>query len=185
MEHIEDQTQPLTKEMEKRYAPEEGEETFEEGYTCQCGFKHPEKDVFGGHLMKAGRRDGKGVHKSLGITDKNGTQLYPPYEERTTGQKSETVHKVTSKKREKAKAVPQQARVTEQWEQATSLEVTPRVFRMDFTPTMRLAKVASIREWQWPDISWSDFFDTCLHMFFKEHGITLAGYIVHSEEEEN
>ncbi len=153
-----------------------------EGYGCICGFTCIEKGDLGSHLMVQGKKDGKGVHKSLGrINLQTHDVILPPYVERTAEQKAQTVYKVTSRK---AKGEPGQtaAKTTESWEQATQFRVVPRIFQMDFTPTMRLAKVASIREFGWEDMPWADFFDTCLHIFFKEHGITLAGYIVHETE---
>ncbi len=173
---------------EKDYGPaaplEEGEV-----YACQCGFRSTEKNVFGGHLLRAGREDGKGIHKSLGRVNTSGEVLYPPYLERTAEQKAETALAVGKEQKGKdgkgTRKLPPFARPTDNWEQATEFRVNPRIFNMDFTSIMRLAKVASIREWGWDEkMSWADFFDTCLHTFFKEHGITLAGYIVHEIQEE-
>lgn len=157
-----------------------------EGYGCICGFTCLEKGDLGAHLMQGGKKDGKGVHKSLGrINLQTLDVVLPPYLERTAEQKAQTAFKVTSTKQPKVpKGQTLAAKTTESWEQATEFRVVPRVFQMDFTPTMRLAKVASIREWGWDDMAWADFFDTCLHTLFKEHGITLAGYIVHESVQE-
>lgn len=156
-----------------------------EGYGCICGWKGIEKGELGKHLMQGGRRDGKGFHKSIGrINLQSGEVIYPPYLERTEAQKAETAHKVTSQKPKSQFKEASPVRLTDSWEQATEFRVVPRVFQMDFTPTMRLAKVASIREWGWNDMPWADFFDTCLHILYKEHGIILAGYIVQEPDKE-
>jgi len=156
-----------------------------EGYGCSCGLKTLEKIEFTTHLLRASKLEGKGTHKSIGrVNMQTGEVIYPPFVERTQEQKVETIYKVTSKKPKEREKEAAPVRLTETWEQATEFRVIPRVFQMDFTPTMRLAKVASIREWSWNDMPWADFFDTCLYILFKEHGITLAGYIVQEPETE-
>ena len=158
-----------------------------EGYACICGWKGLEKDELGKHFLISARRDGKGVHKSVGRMNlQTGEVTHPPYNQRTAKEKAETTFKTTSlkPKSKELKETSTSPRLTDSWEQATEFRVIPRVFQMDFTPTMRLAKVASTQEWGWKDMPWADFFDTCLHTFFKEHGIILAGYIVQELEKE-
>jgi len=150
-----------------------------EGYGCSCGYKTIIKGDFTKHVFLSAKKDGKGTHKSIGrINMQNGEVILPPYSQRTKDQKARTIYKAGHKGGEL-----NPSRMTESWEQATEIRVVPRVFQTDFTPTMRMAKVASMREWGWGDFGWADFFDTCLYILFKEHGITLAGYIVAEEEQ--
>ena len=152
-----------------------------EGYACICGYKTIDVKAFRGHVMRAAKRDGKGSHKSVGrVNMQTGGVTMPPFNERTPEEKAQSTYKVTSQKT-KESAPP---RLTDSWDGAVEFRVVPRVFQMDFTPTMRMAKVASIREWGWQDFPWADFFDTCLYILFKEHGITLAGYIVHENKDD-
>ena len=156
-----------------------------EGYGCLCGEKFLDKKELQIHLMKGGKADGKGVHKSLGrINMETGEVIIGPWVERTRQQKKDTTYAV---RHERPGENP--VRLTDNADQATEIRVVPRVFSMDFTPIMRLAKAAATREWNWPpDMSYSNFFDTCLYRFFREHGIRLAGYIVEesaTEEEES
>ena len=41
------------------------------GYACICGFRTANEAEFRKHLIFAGKRDGKGTHRSLGIVDSN------------------------------------------------------------------------------------------------------------------
>lgn len=62
-----------------------------EGYGCKCGFKTADKNDFGRHLRSAGKRDGKGVHGSIGcINLQTGEVVMPPWSERTEEQKAES-----------------------------------------------------------------------------------------------
>jgi len=52
----------------------------------------------------------------------------------------------------------------------------------EYTPIMVLARQAAVEEWNWdPNMSFEDFMDTVLYIFFKDRGITLQGYIVNEE----
>lgn len=154
-----------------------------EGYGCICGYKDTDKKTFNTHLLLGSKRDGKGVHKSIGrVNMQTGEVVLPPYTERTADQRAESIFKVNHRKTE---ATSTTQRMTESWANASEIKVVPRIFQMDFTPTMRLAKIASMKEWGWPDMPWDDFFDTCLYTLFKSYDIILAGYIVdHQEQEE-
>ena len=70
---------------------ERGEAQAIAGYGCVCGFKTADKKQFTNHLMFAGRRDGKGIHKSLGrVNLETDEAIMPPWVERSDEQKSES-----------------------------------------------------------------------------------------------
>jgi len=67
------------------------QETVVEGYGCTCGFTIQDKIEFTSHLMLAGKRDGKGTHKSLGrINITTGDVTLPPWEDRSLEDREKT-----------------------------------------------------------------------------------------------
>jgi len=157
------------------------------GYACICGFKASDRQEFTAHLMEAGRRDGKGTHKSLGQIDLNtGQVVHPPWEERSDEEKIQTMRKPKSEKNDErvksvtagsdakgAKSTRFSPSITQQ------INVVPRSFTMDYTPIMRAAQDAAIKFFKWrQDMPLENFLDTCLYLFFFEKGIQLGAYIV-------
>lgn len=68
--------------------------------------------------------------------------------------------------------------------QSTMLKLVPGTVTCPLTPIMQMAKVASIKEFNWrSDMPWENFLDTCLYLLFKYWGVTLQGYIVDEEVE--
>lgn len=163
---------------------EQGQAQAIAGYGCICGFKTLDKKEFTSHVFLAAKKDGKGTHKSIGrLNMQTGDVVMPPYVERTPEQLAISKYKATGPKAAKTReGTP--VRVTELWEQATEIRLIPRIFQMNFTHTMRMAKVASMRVFEWPDLSWEDLIDTIFDNYFKEHGVILSGYIVMDEVEE-
>ena len=156
------------------------------GYACICGFKASDRQQFTAHLMQAGRRDGKGTHKSLGQINLNTGQIvHPPWEERSDEEKIQTMRKPKSEKNEeRVKSVTGSdgkgkkptgflPSITQQ------INVVPRSFTMNYTPIMRAAQDAAIKFFKWrQDMPLENFLDTCLYLFFFEKGIQLGAYIV-------
>ena len=157
------------------------------GYACICGFKASDRQEFTAHLMEAGRRDGKGTHKSLGQINLNtGQVVHPPWEERSDEEKIQTMRKPKSEKNDErvksvtagsdakgAKSTRFSPSITQQ------INVVPRSFTMNYTPIMRAAQDAAIKFFKWrQDMPLENFLDTCLYLFFFEKGIQLGAYIV-------
>ena len=68
---------------------------------------------------------------------------------------------------------------------AQTIRFVPRVYTTTYTSIMRAAQDAAVEFWKWPaDMGLEDFLDTALHLLFKEHGITLAGYSITDEARE-
>lgn len=163
---------------------EAGEAQVGDGYKCQCGFIADTLKKFRSHFMRAGRKDGKGVHKSVGrVNLQTGEITMPPYLERTPEQIAQSKH---GKKKEKGdKSDVGLMRGTDILANASQIKFIPRIYTVDYTPIMRGAQEAAIRVWKWrDDMPLGNFLDTILYIFFKEHGIILAAYIVEEEKEE-
>jgi hypothetical protein len=153
-----------------------------EGYGCICGFKTQDKTEFTNHVMQAARQDGKGTHKSKGRIDMaTGDVIHPPWANRTDEERKQTRQKAKGDGRsadgEKEEKPQGKAPLLVESQQ---IKVVPRTFVMDYTPIMRMAQDASQKFFHWRvDMPFENFIDTCLYYFFKEHGVTLGGYIVH------
>jgi len=86
----------------------------------------------------------------------------------------------------KKKKVPTSPKLTTSVDEASRLRFTPKIMECSFTPVMRAAQEAAIREWGWdPRMPLENFLDTVLHTFYRDRGIILAGYfkIEQSQEE--
>lgn len=69
------------------------EERIVEGYGCICGFTTQDKKEFNSHLIFSGKRDGKGIHKSLGRVDmQTGAVITPPWAERSLEDREKTTY---------------------------------------------------------------------------------------------
>ena len=76
-------------------------------------------------------------------------------------------------------------RATDTLANAQQITLVPRVYTIDYTPILRSAFEAAMRVWGWrPDMPLANFLDTVIYNFFKEHGITLAAYVVEETEED-
>lgn len=65
---------------------------------------------------------------------------------------------------------------------AQHLKFVPQVYTISYSPIIRAAQDAAVEFWKWPiDMTLGDFLDTALHLLFREHGITLAGYTISDE----
>ncbi len=105
-----------------------------EGYGCKCGFKTADKNDFGRHLRSAGKRDGRGIHRSIGrINLQTGEVIMPPWSERTEEQKTESRY---------AKKTDTTIKPTDVLANAQELRFVPRVCTTDYTPIMRAAEKA-------------------------------------------
>jgi len=79
--------------------------------------------------------------------------------------------------------IPASGTTTKDLDEAQAIEYTPRVLKADYTPIMRSARSAAIREWGWPaDMPWEDFLDTCLFIIFNDREIVLTGYSIRTKE---
>lgn len=161
-----------SKEREER-----GEAQAIEGYGCICGFKTADKKEIARHFLSAGKRDGKGIHKSLGrINLQTGEVIMPPWSERSDEQKSD--------RRTKKSDAERPVKPTEVLSDAQLLKFVPKVYTTEYSSIMRAGQEAAKELWGWPDMSLGDYLDTVIHMFYKEKGIILAGYIVSNEAKE-
>lgn len=149
-----------------------------EGYGCSCGFTTDDLGEFRRHLTSKGKVE-KGKHKSLGrVNLQTGEVIMPPVKDRTTEQKKASVYG-----KRKTDGATETTKTTE-LSAAQQVKFVPRVFTCDYTPVMRAAQEAAIREWGWrSDMPLDNFLDTVLHIAFKDRGIILAGYIVEREDQ--
>ena len=161
-----------------------------EGYGCICGFTTTDKKEFTAHLFSMSRQEGKGTHTSLGrVNLQTGEVIMPPWERRTLDQKRGSKH---AKKKSVAHgsgaqggAVIPPVRITDTLANAQELRFVPRIYTTDYSPIIRAAQDAAVEFWHWPvNMTLGDFLDTALHLLFKEHGITLAGYTISDEARE-
>ena len=159
--------------------PEETESQAIEGYGCACGFVTDSLKKFRAHLLTAKRTDPSGEHRSIGrVNLLTGEVVLPPWEERTPEQLQ--MSKYGRKKNDGHHPV----RTTEVLADATEIKVVPRVYTIDYSPILRSAQEAAVREWGWrKDMPLGNFIDTVIYNFFYEHGIRLAAYLVETEEE--
>ena len=179
------------KEREATRDMNENEGQAADGYRCICGDISTELGLFRSHLMKMGKIE-PGEHKSQGrVNLESGEITMPPWDQRTPEQKAATTY--AKKKRpgmgspsgrgEKKEIPP--SRSTEVLATAQQIRLVPRIHTMDYSPIMRAAQDAAIRFWGWrPEMPFGNFIDTILHGYFKDRGITLAGYILEESEEE-
>lgn len=159
-----------------------------EAYACSCGLIEPDLNQFKGHQMSthADREN----HQSLGrINTETGEIVMPPAKDRTKEQWAEAKYGKKPELSERSSSPSTASKVTPQqpeaMQRAMQIRFVPRIYTIDYSPILRAAQDASIEFWRWPaDMSLGDFIDTVLHMFFKEKGITLVGYIVEETEEE-
>lgn len=172
-----------------------GELQAAEGYACSCGFFEADIGKFRGHLLNFNRREGKGSHVSRGRVNKDtGEVVMPPEKDRTPDQLKESRlarrpdmpggrPDKSTKGTVRQKAATTQ--LTETLATAQQIRFVPRVYTIDYSPIMRAAQDAAIHFWGWrQDMPLGNFLDTILHAFFKEKGITLAGYIVEETPEQ-
>jgi hypothetical protein len=152
-----------------------------EGYGCVCGFTCDDINKLRTHLIQSGRKE-KGVHKSIGrINLLTKDVVLPPWTERS---KDERASSSFSLKNEKSRAQVTIGGgvtrvVTDNVGEATDLRFVPRVYTTTLTPIMQTAPIAAQRQWGWrADMPFINFLDTVIYNYFKEHGITLAAYIV-------
>jgi len=145
------------------------------GYGCSCGFTTTDAQEFREHVFLRSKQDGKGTHRSIGQVDmKTGEVVSPPARNMTKEQR---------KAKYGRKGDDGEVKPTSDLSIAQQLRFVPRVFTCDYTPIMRAAQQAATREWGWrEDMPLDNFLDTCLSIFFKDRGITLAGYIVEKGE---
>jgi len=175
---------------------EEEEEELQagEGYLCSCGWSTTDKTEFTRHIFNESRKDGKGTHKSRGrVNLQTGEIVMPPWSERTPDQikasrrakRNDNPLGGNHRGKKVEKKTPTAARQTDVLATAQQIQLVPRVYTIDFSPIMRAGFDAAVRVWGWrADMPFGNFLDTVIHAFFKEHGITLAGYIVEETEEE-
>lgn len=136
-------------------------------YACTCGFTTPNAKELRTHVFNTSRLEGKGTHRSAGKVDaQTGEIVLPPARELRKMTQHSATKDVALKKADNLSQVQQ-------------LQFTPTMLRCNFTPIMRAGYEAAVSEFQWPlNMGIEDFLDTCLAFFFKDRGITLAGYII-------
>jgi hypothetical protein len=159
-----------------------------EGYGCQCGYTTDDLDNLRNHLMQEGRKDGKGVHKSLGrINILTGDVVLPPWNERTH---AERMASSVGVKQGGVKLSPvggiSPNRQTDSLSEASEIKFVPRVYTATLSPILQTAYVAAQRAWGWrPEMPFINFLDTVVYNYFKEHGCILAAYIIEPPENDN
>ena len=181
--------EPLSETRENTLETRESESQAIEGYACSCGQTFTDLNLFKGHQMSTGRD--RENHQSLGrVNLDTGEIVMPPAKDRTKeqwaeakyGKKPELSEQSSSSPSALKGAKPQQAQAMAQ---AMEIKFVPRVYTIDYSPIIRAGQDAAIRFWGWrPDMPLGNFLDTVIYLFYKEKGITLAGYIVEETEEE-
>ena len=179
--------EPISETRENTLETRESEAQAIEGYACSCGLTFPDLNKFKGHQMSthADRED----HQSLGrVNLETGEIVMPPAKDRTKEQWAEAKYgrKPETFEQSSAKALPsQQSQQSQAMAQAMQIKFVPRIYTIDYSPILRAAQDAAIKFWGWrPDMPLGNFIDTVMYLFYKEKGITLAGYIVEETEEE-
>ena len=145
-------------------------------YKCQCGFTHSDKKTFDTHLLSGGRRDGKGVHKSLGrVNAQTGEIVMPPFNERTLDQKKASTYALKKKDAETGGAIRQTEIVTA----ATQIKFVPRVLVCSLTPVMLAAWHADQELWGWPsDMPFEEVINQWAIHFHRDRGVELTAYVI-------
>lgn len=164
-----------------------------EGYACSCGFKTPDLKEFRSHLYHAVKEE---HHQSLGrVNFETGEIIMPPVKERTPEQHREAKYGRNLEKAAGRETAPvaktsqvsskSGSRPIEVASGAMQLRFVPRVYTIDYSPILRIAQDAAIKYWGWrKDMPLGNFLDTVIFLYFKEKGITLAGYIIEETDEE-
>lgn len=155
-----------------------------EGYACSCGFATPNLNEFKGHQMSTWRD--RENHQSLGrVNFDTGEVIMPPAKDRTKEQWALAKY---GEKPESSTPSPQKGlkpqTQTQHMQQAMEIRLVQRSYTIDYSPTLRIAQIASMRLWGWPDLPLGDFIDTIVYRYFKRCGVSLAGFIVDETEEE-
>lgn len=161
-----------------------------EGYACTCGKTFDDLNKFKGHMLTAGRQD-KGEHSSRGrINLETGEITMPPANERTQeqwqqakyGKKPEIGGKSSGKSSTAGKTT---SRPIDNIAGAVQVKFVPRVYTIDYSPILRMAQDAAIKYFGWrDDMPFGNFLDTVIYLYFKDKGITLAGYVVEENLQE-
>jgi len=156
-----------------------------DGYGCSCGFITDSLKAFRQHFWHPGKEE-PGKHKSIGrVNMATGEVTMPPYLERTPEQLALTKQGRNPKVKGKS-GKPEPARATDILSNAQEIRFVPRIYTVDYSPIMRGAQDAATKVWGWrQDMPLGNFLDTVVYNFFREHGITLAAYIVEDEEIKN
>lgn len=160
-----------------------------EGYGCSCGYQTDDKKKFTAHFLQA-KRDDKANHKSLGrINLITGEITMPPWNQRSEAQIYETRY---GKKRNESSAEGEPSngkkeaatvKTTDVLGSATQIKLVPRVYTATFTPIMQSALYVAQRVWNWREnMPFENFLDTIIYNYYREHGVTLAGYIIETPE---
>lgn len=143
-------------------------------YKCDCGEEFIDKGKLGRHLLVASRKDGKGIHHSLGRVNKStGEIIMPPFLQRTKEEKKSTIYGL--KKENRNPSMTQTQIITD----ASQIKFVPRVLTATFTPIMLSGMTAAQRVWGWrQDMPFENFLDTVIIYFFRDHGIELASFVI-------
>lgn len=157
-----------------------------EGWACSCGFETTELNKFKAHQLATWKE--REAHQSLGrINLETREVLMPPAKDRTPEQWAEAKKRKKSRSSNRISTASKApaAQRTESLTSAMQISFVPKVYTVDYSPIMRAAQDAAVRFWGWrEDMPLGNFLDTVLYLFFKEKGITLAGYIIEETEEE-
>ncbi len=154
-----------------------------EGYACSCGEVFDDLSTFRGHLLTKNRTE-KGQHKSLGrINLETGEITMPPAADRTLEQWQEAKYgkkpEIGSKTGKTGSKTAATSRPIDNIAGATTVKFVPRVYTIDYSPILRMAQDAAIKYFGWrEDMPFGNFLDTVVYLYFKDKGITLAGYVV-------
>ncbi len=157
-----------------------------EGYKCSCGKVVTTRKEFLAHLRHASQKDGLEHHSEGRVNMDTGEITAPPWNQRTPEQIKATRHaKKTDNPTGGVIKTVVPTRNTDTLANAMQITLVPRVYTIDYTPILRSAFEAAVRVWGWrPDMPLANFLDTVIYNFFKEHGVTLAAYVVEESEED-
>lgn len=156
-----------------------GESQAIEAYACSCGFTSPELGAFRGHLLSNAKD--KENHHSMGrINIETGEIVMPPADQRTPEQWKEAKYgKKTEGKKSSKSEKSSSMKPIDNISGATEVKFVPRVYTIDYSPILRMAFDAAVKIFGWrADMPFGNFLDTVIYLYFKEKGVTLAGYVV-------
>ena len=184
---------PETSEKESEY-DEQSQAQAMEGYACACGFMTGDLSLFHSHMLNMAKNKSSEEHRSLGrVNLESGEVTMPPADQRTPeqwkqakyGKKPETSGKSLKTSKKNSVVSRNAPRPIDNIAGAVQVKFVPRVYTIDYSPILRMAQDAAIKYFGWrEDMPFGNFLDTVMYLYFKDKGITLAGYVVEDNLEE-
>ena len=124
-------------------------------------------------LFAEGKKPSSPEVKALGLASKTGFNYFQEWK------KTDVTVEAKTKSIEQGQVSVSSLLVTNDINKAQFLKFQPYVFNCCYTPIMHIARLVTVKEWNWPeDLPFEDFLDTIIYHFYKDRGITLKDYIV-------